>query len=91
MLFSLTTRTFFSDLLQLNSHTICGKSSAARKSFANDRMVSPQKRPFAIVLRFFTYGSTAQFWALAASMKLSVSFRLLNLEQSVGLLGRVIS
>jgi hypothetical protein len=29
----------------------------------------------------FSYGSTAQFWALAASMKLSVSFRLLDLGQ----------
>jgi hypothetical protein len=32
-----------------------------------------------------------QFWALAASMKLSVSFRLLDLGQSARLLGRVIS
>jgi hypothetical protein len=31
------------------------------------------------------------FWALAASMKLSVSFQLLDLGQSAGLLGRVIS
>jgi hypothetical protein len=37
------------------------------------------------------HGCTAQFWALAASMKLSVSFRLLDLGQSAGLLGRVIS
>jgi hypothetical protein len=37
------------------------------------------------------YGSTAQFWALAASIKLSVSFRLVDLGQSAGLLGRVIS
>jgi hypothetical protein len=36
-------------------------------------------------------GSTTQFWALAASMKLSVSFQLLDLGQSAGLLGRVIS
>jgi hypothetical protein len=36
-------------------------------------------------------GSTAQFWALAASMKLSASFRLLDLEQSAGLPERVIS
>jgi hypothetical protein len=40
---------------------------------------------------FFFCGSTAQFWALAASMKLSVSFRLLDLGQSAGLLRRVIS
>jgi hypothetical protein len=40
---------------------------------------------------FFFYGSTAQFWALAASMKLSVSFQLLDLGQSAGLLGQVIS
>jgi hypothetical protein len=40
---------------------------------------------------FFFCGSTAQFWVLAASMKLSVSFRLLDLGQSAGLLGRVIS
>jgi hypothetical protein len=40
---------------------------------------------------FSSSGSRAQFWALAASMKLSVSFRLLNLGQSAGLLGRVIS
>jgi hypothetical protein len=39
----------------------------------------------------FPCGSTAQFWAMAASMKLSVSFRLLDLGQSAGLLGRVIS
>jgi hypothetical protein len=39
----------------------------------------------------FSYGSTAQIWALAASMKLSISFRLLDLGQSAGLLGRVIS
>jgi hypothetical protein len=37
---------------------------------------------------FFPFGSTAQFWAMAASMKLSVSFRLLDLGQSPGLLGR---
>jgi hypothetical protein len=40
---------------------------------------------------FFSYGYTTQFWALAASMKLSVSFWLLDLGQSAGLLGRVIS
>jgi hypothetical protein len=40
---------------------------------------------------FFSYGSTAKFWAFAAYMKLSVSFRLLDLGQSEGLLGRVIS
>jgi hypothetical protein len=39
----------------------------------------------------FPCGSTAKFWALAASMKLSVSFQLLDLGQSAGLLGRVIS
>jgi hypothetical protein len=31
------------------------------------------------------------FWALAASMKLSVSFQLLDLGQSAGLLGQVFS
>jgi hypothetical protein len=36
-------------------------------------------------------GSTAQFQAMAASMKLSVSPELLDLGQLVGLLGRVIS
>jgi hypothetical protein len=36
-------------------------------------------------------GSDDQFWALAASKKLSVSFQLLDLGQSAGLLGRVIS
>jgi hypothetical protein len=40
---------------------------------------------------FFPCGSTAQFWTLAASMKLSVSFRLIDLGQLAGLLGRVIS
>jgi hypothetical protein len=35
--------------------------------------------------------ATTQFWALAASMKLSVSFHLLDLGQSAVLLGRVIS
>jgi hypothetical protein len=39
----------------------------------------------------FSYGSTAQFWVLAASMKFYVSFRLLDLGKSAGLLGRVIS
>jgi hypothetical protein len=33
----------------------------------------------------FSCGSTAQFWGLAASMKLSVSFQLLDLGQSAGL------
>jgi hypothetical protein len=47
---------------------------------------------FTITISFFPCGSTAQFWALAASMKLSVSFRLLDLGQSAGLLvGWVIS
>jgi hypothetical protein len=36
---------------------------------------------------FFPCGYTAQVWAMAVSMKLSASFRLLDL----GLLGRVIS
>jgi hypothetical protein len=40
---------------------------------------------------FYFCGSAAQFWALAASMKLSISFRLLDIGQSAGLLGRVIS
>jgi hypothetical protein len=40
---------------------------------------------------FLSCGSTAQFWALATSVKLSVSFRLLDIGQSAGLLGRVIS
>jgi hypothetical protein len=40
---------------------------------------------------FFSYGSTTQFWALSAFMKLFVSFRFLDLEQSAGLLGQVIS
>jgi hypothetical protein len=44
-----------------------------------------------IYISFFTFGSTAQFWALASSIKLSVSFQLLDLGQSAGLLGRVIS
>jgi hypothetical protein len=42
-------------------------------------------------VHFVSCGSTAQFLALAASMKLSVSFRLLDLGQSAGHLGRVIS
>jgi hypothetical protein len=41
------------------------------------------------------YGSPLRFyssiWALAASMKLSVSLKLLDLGQPAGLLGRVIS
>jgi hypothetical protein len=41
------------------------------------------------ILFFFWLYSTIQ--GLAASMKLSVSFQLLDLGQSVGLLGRVIS
>jgi hypothetical protein len=40
---------------------------------------------------FSPCGSRTQFWALAASTKLSVSFRLLDLGQSAGLLGRVIN
>jgi hypothetical protein len=40
---------------------------------------------------FFSFGSTAQFWALAGSMKHSVSFRLLDLGQWTVLLGRVTS
>jgi hypothetical protein len=44
-----------------------------------------------VVVFFFSCGSTAQFWTLAASMKLSVSFRLLDVGQSAGLFGRVIS
>jgi hypothetical protein len=40
---------------------------------------------------FSPLGSTAQFCALAASMKLSVSFRLLDLGQTARLLGWVIS
>jgi hypothetical protein len=44
-----------------------------------------------LCLRIFSCGPRAQIWALAASMKLSVSFRLLDLGQSTGLLGRVIS
>jgi hypothetical protein len=36
-------------------------------------------------------GSTAQFWALVALMKLSVSFQLQDLGQSAGLIGRMIS
>jgi hypothetical protein len=44
-----------------------------------------------LIFFFFPCGSTAQFWALAASMKLSVSFQFLDLGQSAGLLGRVIS
>jgi hypothetical protein len=40
---------------------------------------------------FFSCDSTAQFWALAASMKLYVLFQFLDLGQSAGLLGRVIS
>jgi hypothetical protein len=39
---------------------------------------------------FSSYGSTAQFCALTASIKLSVSFQLLNLGQSAGLLEQVI-
>jgi hypothetical protein len=39
----------------------------------------------------FSFDSTVQFWALATSMKLSISFRLLDLGQSAGLLWRVIS
>jgi hypothetical protein len=46
---------------------------------------------FFAVIVFFFCGSTAQFWALAVSMKLPVSFRLLDLGQSAGLFGRVIS
>jgi hypothetical protein len=39
----------------------------------------------------FSCGSTAQFWALALLYETSVLFRLLDLGQSAGLLGRVIS
>jgi hypothetical protein len=40
---------------------------------------------------FFPMALQLTFGALAASMKLSISFRLLDLRQSAGLLGRVIS
>jgi hypothetical protein len=40
---------------------------------------------------YFPCDSTAQFWALTVSMNLSVSFQLLDIGQSAGLLGRVIS
>jgi hypothetical protein len=39
---------------------------------------------------FFSFGSTAQFWAFATSMTFRF-IRLLDLGQSAGLLGRVIS
>jgi hypothetical protein len=44
-----------------------------------------------LALFFFSFGSTAPIQALAASMKLSVSLQLLDLGESVELLGRVIS
>jgi hypothetical protein len=44
-----------------------------------------------ILIDFFFCGSAAKFWAMPAFKKLSVSFRLLELGQSAGLLGRVIS
>jgi hypothetical protein len=48
-----------------------------------------------VMTHFLAYyiqlGSTAQFWALAAYMKLSVSHQLLDLGQSAGLVGQVIS
>jgi hypothetical protein len=40
-----------------------------------------------LLANFFSFGSTAQFWALAASIKLSVSFRLPDLGQSDSLDG----
>jgi hypothetical protein len=47
---------------------------------------------FVIYILFFSScGCTAKFWALATFIKLSVSFRLLDLGQSAGLIGRVIS
>jgi hypothetical protein len=53
----------------------------------NHCLIQSMTNPF-----FFSpCGSTAQFWALAASMKLSVSFRLVDLGQSAGLLEWVIS
>jgi hypothetical protein len=39
---------------------------------------------------FFPVALQPNFWALTASMKLSVSFQLLDLGQSAGLIGRVI-
>jgi hypothetical protein len=42
-------------------------------------------------LYLFSCGSTLQFWAFGPSMKISVSFRLLDLGQSAVLLGRAIS
>jgi hypothetical protein len=49
--------------------------------------IVPEGKVHILGRHFFSCGSTAQFWALAASMKLSVSFRLLDL----GLLRRAIS
>jgi hypothetical protein len=46
---------------------------------------------FMMVLYFPPVPLQPQFWALAASIELSISFRLLDLGQSAGLLGPVIS
>jgi hypothetical protein len=51
----------------------------AREKYARNGYYQTQQP---MLTFFFSYGSTAKFWALAASMKLSISFRLLDLGQS---------
>jgi hypothetical protein len=54
-------------------------------------LYGPVQRLMFLKYLFFSCGSATQFWALAASMKVSVSFRLQGLGQSAVLLGWVIS
>jgi hypothetical protein len=65
-------------------------SSNCRKCFLFKWKLQ-QTNALVVLLLFFSFGSTAPPQALAASMKLSVSLKFLDLEQSVGLLERVSS
>jgi hypothetical protein len=76
-------------------HTVTSQKSSISCSYRCEILRSGLPRHaflihFQPAFLFFFCGSTAQFWALAASMKLSVSLQLLHLGQSEGLLGRVI-
>jgi hypothetical protein len=70
-------------------------SKNSEKSFIETR-IEFQYKCFVILLILqypFSFSVALQhnFWALVASMKLSASFQLLDLGQSAGLLGRMIS
>jgi hypothetical protein len=81
--------------MELKSRSFTSKEPhVAREPQVADPCTRPQMQSILYARNyknFLSCASTAQFWALAASVKLSVSFQLLDLGQSSGLLGRVIS